>query len=289
LEEEQLDKAAYEEIPTETAPVLDESVVLARLEGRSSEESFCPLCSKVLTDPDATRCPHCGADIENARQVIRLSGEIIAGIERALRQGDFEKAEEALKQLDQVSVGQVPQGTFLRAKLHFLEKDYTKAIAMANSLLENIEDDDELRDEITKELPAWREALRRKLESQEHYNFALSRIHDGYFEEAYEHLLKALELAPHLPENFRLLGKVCLRLRRYDDGRYYLGRAILIDEDDQAALDLLSKLDYTEKLEIMKAAKRSRFFLALSVVFFSSAVLIGLLIAIFFVFPNMNK
>ena len=287
MEEEQLDKAAYEDIPVETAPVLDESLILARLEGRPAEESFCPLCSKVLTDPDAKRCPHCGADIENARQVMHLSDEIIAGVERMLRHGDFEKAEEGLKQLEQVNLGQVPRGTFLRAKLHFFEKDYAKAIAMANSLLENIEDDDELRDEISNELPAWREALCRKLESQEHYNFALSRIHDGYFEEAYEHLLKAVELAPHLPENFILLGKVCLRLRKYDDGRYYLERAILIEEDDQAALELLSKLDYTERLEMMKAARR-RFFLALSVVF-SSAVLIGLIIAIFFVFPNIHK
>jgi tetratricopeptide (TPR) repeat protein len=287
LEEEELEKANYEDIPIETTPVLDESVLLSRLEGRLSEESFCPLCSKVLTDPDTNRCPHCGADIKSAREAIRLSKEIIAGIERAFRQGDFEGAEEGLEQLDQINLGQVPRGTYLRAKMYFHDKDYAKAIAIANSLLETIEDDDSLRVDILEELPIWQNELRKKLESQEHYNFALSRIRDGYFEEAYDHLLKAIELAPHLPENFKLLGKVCLKLRDYENGRYYLERAILIDSDDQPALELLAKLDQAERLETIKVAKR-RFFLSLSL-FFSSAVLIGLIIAIFFVFPNLGK
>ena len=267
LDEEELEKADFEEIPVETAPPLDESLVLSRLEGTSSEDSFCPLCSRVLTDPDGTRCPHCGADIEKAREAVRLSREIIAGIERAFRQGDFEEAEEGLKQLDQVNLGKVPRGTYLRAKMHFFEKDYARAISMVNSVLETIEDDDDLRNEISEVLPKWQDALRLKLESQEHYNFALSRVRSGYFEEAHEHLLKAIDLASHLPENFRLLGKVCLKLRDYENGRYYLERAMIIDEDDQSALELLIGLGANGTV---------------------SAVLIGIVFAIFLVLPDVG-
>jgi hypothetical protein len=67
LEDEGLDKADLEEVPTDTSPQLDESLVLSRLEGRKSEEAFCPLCSKVLIPPDAQRCVSCGADIAAAR------------------------------------------------------------------------------------------------------------------------------------------------------------------------------------------------------------------------------
>lgn len=285
MEEEELEKADYEEIPVESAPPLDESILLSRLEGRSTEDSFCPLCSKVLIDPDARRCPHCGADIDKAREAMHLSKEIIAGIERAFRQGDFKGAETGLIQLDQINLGELPTGTYLRAKLHFHNKDFAQAIAMANGVLESLDDDDELRGEILSEVPAWQAELKRKLESQEHYNFALSRIRTGYFEEAYEHLRKAIKLAPYISENFRLLGKVCLKLRDYENGRYYLERAILLNAADQSALDLLAKIERAERIEMIKLAKR-RFYLSLAL-FFSSAVLISLIFAIFFVFPNL--
>ncbi len=285
LEEEELEKVDYGQIPIETPLKLDENIHLARLAGRSTDDSFCPLCSKVLTDPEARRCPHCGADIEQARKAVKLSRDIIAGIERAFRQGDFEAAEEGLKNLDQINLGELPRGTFLRAKLLFYRKNLAQAIAMANGVLEKLDEDDELRDEIKSALPDWQAELRRKLESQEHYNFALSRIRGGYFEEAYDHLLKAIKLAPYLPENFRLLGKVCLKLRDYENGRYYLERAILLDAYDQPALDLLARLERAEKLEMLKVAKR-RFYLGLAL-FFSSVVFISLIFAIFFVFPNL--
>ena len=271
MTEEGLDKANLEEVPTDSTPQLDESVVLSRLEGRKTEEAFCPLCSRVLPDPDAKKCSRCGAEIAGAREAMLLGEQILAGIDRALRQGDLLAAEEGLMQLDRITHGHKEKATFLRAKLCFHEKDYAKALAIANSITEEVEVDSELEEEIKAELPAWQEELKKKIESQEHYNFALSRIRDGYLEESRDHLLKAIKLAPHLPENFRLLGKVYMRLREYDEGRYYIERALLLDEEDDVAMELLARLDRSEKMEILRKQRR-RIILVLTVVFSAAAL-----------------
>lgn len=285
MEDEGLDKANLEEVPTDTTPQLDESVVLSRLEGHRSEEVFCPLCSRVLNPPDAQKCSNCGADIAGAREAIKLGEEVLLGIERALRHGDLLAVEEGLMQLDRISHGQRPKATFLRAKLCFLEKDYAKSIAMANSIIEEVEVDEDLQKEVEAELPLWQEELRKKIESQEHYNFALSRIRDGYLEEAHDHLLKAIKLAPHLPENFRLLGKVFMRLREFDEGRYYIERALLLDEEDDTARELLTELERSEKLELLHKQKR-RFILALAIVF-SAAALVTIITVLSIYLPKL--
>jgi tetratricopeptide (TPR) repeat protein len=283
LQDEGLDKAELEELPVDEAPQLDESAALSRLEGTRGEDAFCPICSKVLTSPRVARCPHCGADIEAAREAIKLSEDIIHGIERALRQGDLEVAEEGLMQLDRVSHAKSWKATFLRARLCFLEKDFVKAIAMANGILEEVDVDKSLQEEIRAVLPEWQKELCRKLESQEHYNFALSRVRDGYIEEAREHLSKAIKLAPHLPANFQLLGKVCIKLRDYENGRYYLERALLLDEENRGTIELLTRLHDEEKQELRRRHRRS-FWLTAAVIT-SAAILIGILLAVFFLIP----
>jgi hypothetical protein len=107
VQEEQLKKPLFGH-PSRGATNTDESLVLSRLEWEGVRMMHSArYARRPLASPDAIRCQHCGADIEKMREAVRLSKDIIAGIERAFRSA-LELAEDGLNQLEQVNLGQIP-------------------------------------------------------------------------------------------------------------------------------------------------------------------------------------
>ena len=75
-----------------------------------------------------------------------------------------------------------------------------------------------------------------------HYNEALALAREGQFDEAKARLLLALELKPSFVPAHMLLAKVCARQERWAEASTSAARALELEPDDPAVLQLADEI-----------------------------------------------
>ncbi len=178
----------------------------------NSNKHSCPVCSAVRDNPDAERCDNCGADLSTMRSLEDFTQTLLFEARNDIRQREFENARIKLEIASSLDEKAEITSRLIGAEIDFLNHQYQKAQAIYEEVYESGFNASPWGIDFESKIAELKNIIDIEFAAKEHFNLALHRSREGFFEEAREELYKASDMAPYIAETYLLAAKVDLSL-----------------------------------------------------------------------------
>ena len=232
---------------------------------------ICPVCSAVRDNPEAERCDNCGADLWTMRTLENFTQTLLFEARNDIRQRQFESARTKLEIASTMDEKAAVTSRLIGAEIDVLNHQYDKALVIYKEIQESGFDSSLWGVDIESKITELGDIINIEFAAKEHYNLALHRSREGFFEEAREELYKASGLAPYLADTYLLAAKVDLSLGAlsavFDD----LTRFRQLCPDDSRGINMQREL---ERQKYESRIQKDQILFVAGFVVFAIAVLI---------------
>lgn len=178
----------------------------------NSNHPICPVCSSVRANPEAERCDNCGADLSSMRSLENFTQTLLFESRNDIRQREFESAKVKLEIASAMDEKAAVTSRLIGTEIDVLNHQYAKALQNYKEILETGFNSTPWGIDLENKIAELETKIDIEFAAKEHYNLALHRSKEGFFEEAREELYKASDLAPYFAETYLMAAKVDLSL-----------------------------------------------------------------------------
>jgi tetratricopeptide (TPR) repeat protein len=191
---------------------------------RLPQLTACPVCHGTLTTR-VQACPKCESDLSPYYEQHSAACRLINTAANAVSRGELTEARQALGEAERLLPAPVETIDVLRAVIALRENRLDDAQRMASALAEDCPEKAGLMEDIAA-------SVERMESAKMHFNLALTSARQGSLADAAHHADKALSLAPHLAEAWRLAVQIALKREEFDAAERYLLRGAELLPDD---------------------------------------------------------
>ena len=206
---------------------------------RLPQLTACPVCHGTLTTR-VQACPKCESDLSPYYGQHSAACRLINTAANAVSRGELAEARQAMGEAERLLPAPVEAIEVLRSVIALRENRLDDAQRLALTLA----DDCPEKAGLIEDLAA---AVERMESAKMHFNLALTSARQGSLADAAHHADKALSLAPHLAEAWRLAVRIALKREEFDAAERYLLRGAALFPADSYLTPLARAIKTAER------------------------------------------
>jgi tetratricopeptide (TPR) repeat protein len=244
---------------------------IEKIEKTKIDDLTCPVCGAVREDPRAERCPGCAADLSGILHMEHFAQMLLLEAREDIRNRKYSDAQTKLNIISSLDKKNELSAKLISAEIDINNHDYQTALDTYEEIRGTGFRTSVWGINLGAEIDKLQEKIEIEQAAMEHFNLALHRSREGFFEEAREELYKAADLAPYLAEIYLLSAKVDLALGAKSALRDDLTRFRQLRPDDPRGINMEAQL---ERLKYENRIRKDQLFFAASMVIFAVSVLV---------------
>ncbi|MFH1514274.1 MAG: hypothetical protein ABIG42_02315 [bacterium] len=204
----------------------------------------CPVCSAAREDLNSPGCENCGADLATMQSLEDFTHSLLLQARDDIRNRKYSDARIKLDIASSLDERMKKTSMLIAAEIDVQSHSYENAIRIFEELKKTGFNSSPWGVNLDKKISELTEIVEIEFAAKEHFNLALHRSKEGFFEEAREELYKASDLAPYLAEIYLLSAKIDLALGAqsavFDD----LTRFRQLQPDDPRGINMQRELEH---------------------------------------------